>query len=92
MKKFLRLIYFLVLIITVLSAVYIMANKLGLNDSLDFGAGAYYYADMPGFEKWFEKDFYISQTPAWILILLFLTWGAFIYRLWLLLDKKLLKN
>ena len=27
--------------------VWIMLNRIGLSDSLDFGAGAYYYADIP---------------------------------------------
>ena len=30
---------------------YVMANGIGLVDSLDFGAGAYYYADIPEFDK-----------------------------------------
>ena len=32
---------------TVAASIYIMANGLGLQDSLDFGAGAYSYADIP---------------------------------------------
>ncbi|MDD7424481.1 MAG: hypothetical protein PUK31_05690 [Candidatus Methanomethylophilaceae archaeon] len=30
---------------------YVMANGIGLVDGLDFGAGAYYYADIPEFDK-----------------------------------------
>ncbi len=69
-------------------AAYIMINALGLDDSLDFGAGAYYYADMPGFEKWFDKNFYVSQVPAWLIMILFFAWGAVVYKFWLLIDSE----
>ena len=45
------------------SVLYIMFHHLGLIDSLDFGAGAYYYADIPGFEKYVDGSSYQSQTP-----------------------------
>ncbi len=67
---------------------YCMANHLGLVDSLDFGAGAYYYADIPEFMKYVNGDAYQSETPMWILIILFLGWGAMMYRLWSWLEKK----
>jgi len=68
---------------------YIMCNHLGLIDSLDFGAGAYYYADIPGFAELVNGSHYISRTPMAVLILLFLIWGYFMYRLWVWLEKKL---
>ena len=49
-----------VLVLTVIAAVYIMANGLGLIDSLDFGAGAYYYADIPQFAKYVDGSYYKS--------------------------------
>ena len=67
---------------------YIMVNHLGLIDSLDFGAGAYYYADIPGFERFVNGDAYTSQTPMWVLIVLFLVWGYIMYRFWIWADKK----
>lgn len=67
---------------------YIMKNHLGLIDSLDFGAGAYYYADIPEFTKYVNGTHYDSQTPMWVLILLFLVWGFLMYRLWVWLEKK----
>lgn len=42
------------------AAVYVMVNGLGLNNALYFGAGAFYYADVPGLEKCFIKTFYYS--------------------------------
>lgn len=68
---------------------YIMFNHLGLIDSLDFGAGAYYYADMPGFASLVNATHYVSKTPMWALIVLFLVWGYLMYRLWSWLEKKL---
>lgn len=69
--------------------VYIMVNHLGLIDGLDFGAGAYYYADIPQFAKYVNGEHYHSQTPMWVLIVLFLIWGYAMYRLWTWLEKKL---
>lgn len=70
-------------------AVYIMANSLGLTDKLDFGAGAYYYADIPEFTKFVNGDHFASQVPMWALIVLFLIWGAIMYRFWIWLEKRL---
>lgn len=72
----------------VVYGIYIMANHLGLAESLDFGAGAYYYADMPGFERLVNGSYYTSQTPMWVLIVLFLAWGFVMYRFWVWLDKR----
>lgn len=68
---------------------YCMVNHLGLIDGLDFGAGAYYYADIPEFNKFVNGDAYQSETPMWVLIALFLAWGAVMYRLWSWLEKRL---
>ena len=51
-KNLFSVVNYTVLVLTVIAAVYIMANGLGLIDSLDFGAGAYYYADIPQFAKY----------------------------------------
>lgn len=68
--------------------VYVMTNHLGLIDGLDFGAGAYYYADIPEFTRFVNGDAYQSGTPMWVLILLFLAWGGVMYRLWTWLERK----
>ena len=88
MHKYSKIIIGIISVITVLSAIYIMVNGLGLVDSLDFGAGAYYYADIPGFEKYVNGDAYSSSTPMWVLIVLFLLRGAIMYKAWVWLDKK----
>lgn len=70
------------------AAVYIMANGLGLVDGLDFGAGAYYYADIPNFASYVSGGHYDAQIPMWACIVLFLAWGALMYKLWCLMEKK----
>lgn len=76
-------------IILIGSVLYIMCNHLGLVDSLDFGAGAYYYADIPNFAKLVDGSHYTSETPMSVLIILFLIWGGLMYKLWTFLEKKL---
>ena len=76
--------------IILLLCAYIMFKGMGLVSGLDFGAGAYYYADIPDFEKYMETaDSAYAQGPsAWLCILLFLLWGWLMWRLWLFVDKK----
>ena len=77
--KIFKVATIIVVVATLIVALFIMARGLGLVDSLDFGAGAYYYADIPGFEKYVRNDAYDSNLPLWLAILLFLVWGAFVY-------------
>ncbi len=76
-----------IIIIVLALTGYVMINNMGLVDGLDFGAGAYYYADMPGFESIVNTDAYISPVPMWVLIVLFLAWGYLMYKLWCYIDK-----
>lgn len=73
---------------TLLIALYIMAKGLGLVDGLDFGAGAYYYADIPDFQKYVKEDAFQSRVPLWVHVVLFLIWGFLMYRLWVRIDRK----
>lgn len=82
-KIFKTIILILVLIITI----YCMVNHLGLIDDLDFGAGAYYYADIPEFTKYVNENVCQPTVPMSLLIILFLLWGNFIYKLWVWLEK-----
>ena len=70
------------------AAVYVMAHRIGLNPERDFGAGAYYYADIPEYEKVLDWDTYQAQLPFWVYVVLFLAWGFFIYRIWKRMDRK----
>ena len=76
-----------ILVPTLIMSAY-MARGLGLSDSLDFGAGAYFYADMPNFQQWTDVQHYQSPVPMWALIVLFLLWGAVMWRLWIYVDRK----
>ena len=69
-------------------ALYIMANQLGLSDELDFGAGAYFYADIPNYHEIDNGHLYTSKVPRWVHFVLFFVWGAFVYWLWTWIDKK----
>ncbi len=86
--KFWKVAAVAVMTAVVLVAVIIMARGAGLVPELDFGAGAYYYADIPGFEKIVRDDAYTSRLPLWLAIILFLAWGAFVYWLWTRIDRK----
>ena len=68
-------------------AVWIMARRLGLSPEYDFGAGAYYYADIPGYENLIRDDVYRTNVPLWVHIVLFIAWGWLMYRLWVWIDK-----
>lgn len=87
-RKFLKTIKIIAIAAIILLTIYCMANGLGLIDGLDFGAGAYYYADIPEFAKYVNGNYFISKVPMWIHIALFLIWGALMYRFWVWLDKK----
>ncbi len=71
---------------TLVVAIYIMANGLGLSDTLDFGAGAYYYADIPEFEK-YDSNLVGNNLSTALAIVLFLLWGALMYWLWTKIDR-----
>ena len=67
---------------TLLVALYIMLGRKGLQDSLDFGAGAYFYADIPEFEKYTSAVDLQGGLPFIVYVGLFLLWGALMYWLW----------
>ena len=86
-KKTGKVLTICVAVATLLVALYIMAHGLGLQDSLDFGAGAYYYADIPEFDKYTQSTHFAARLPFMVYVGLFLLWGAFMYWLWKKIDK-----
>lgn len=86
-KKAGKVLTIAVVAVTVLVALYIMVHGLGLQDSLDFGAGAYYYADIPEFDKYTESTHFAARLPYWVYVALFLAWGGLMYWLWKKIDK-----
>ena len=82
-----RVITILLIVVTLGLSVYIMWFHLGLNPDMDFGAGAYYYADIPNFEELISGDEYQAKLPYWVYVVLFLAWGYLMYRLWKWVDR-----
>jgi len=87
LKKLWKLFGIVFILAVIILAIYIMINGLGLVDGLDFGAGAYYYADIPQFAKYVNGEHFTSAFPMWVHIALFLLWGAAMYKLWTWIDK-----
>ena len=87
-RKLYKAVTILMIVAVLGCAVWIMAHRLGLSPEYDFGAGAYYYADIPGYENVVRDDSYHSDVPVWIHIVLFLAWGWLMYRLWVWIDNR----
>lgn len=87
-KKIGKIVTMTLAVVTLLVAVYIMAKGIGLQPELDFGAGAYYYADIPDFEQYTEKARFQARLPYGVYLALFLAWGALMYAAWKWIDKK----
>ena len=83
-----KVITVIMAVIIIVGAIYVMVNRLGLIEGYDFGAGAYYYADIPGYENLINEDSYKASVPVWVHIVLFLAWGWLMYRLWNWIDRK----
>ena len=71
----------------VLCAISIAAMRMGVVEGYDFGAGAYYYADIPEYEKIMNDDAYSTSVPVWLHMAIFLGWGFLMYRLWTWVDN-----
>lgn len=87
-KKIFNIATVITTVAVLICAAVICANQMGLAEEYDFGAGAYYYADIPGFEKLLNEDSFKSSLPIWIHIVLFLAWGWLMYRLWIWIDDR----
>lgn len=86
--KIIRTVTTIVAAAVLICSIVIVTLRLGLVEGYDFGAGAYYYADIPGFEKIMNDEAYKTSVPVWVHILLFLSWGWLMYRLWVWIDSR----
>ena len=90
-RKLTRIGTLAVALAAVAGAVFVMVRRIGLSDRFDFGAGAYYYADIPEFEGIVEPALEAGSAaapfPFWLAALLFLVWGALVYALWVRMDR-----
>ena len=86
--KIIRTVTAVVAVAVLICSIVIVTLRLGLVEGYDFGAGAYYYADIPEFEKIMNDEAYRTSVPMWVHILLFLGWGWLMYRLWVWMDSR----
>ena len=88
--KIFKVITIAVVVITLFLAGWIMANRLGLVEGYDFGAGAYYYADIPAeqFQQIEPQGDLQTSVPKWIYYVLFFAWGYLMWRLWVKIESK----
>ncbi len=93
-KMIFRVVTVLTAVAIVCIAVWIMTLQMGLDDQMEFGAGAYYYTDNPQLQEEVSraKHSFYSGIPTWIHIVLFLAWGWLMWRLWVWVDGKINKN
>ncbi len=87
-KRLYNTVTIIVAVATLAATVYIMVNRIGLVDELDFGAGAYYYADIPDFDKMTAGNKYVTAVPYWVHAVLFFAWGFLMYRFWVWVDSR----
>ena len=87
-KKIFKIVTVIMAVTVIVMAAYIMINRLGLVEGYDFGGGAYYYVDIPEFEKIVGQDAFEAKTPVWVHVVLFIAWGWLMWRLWLWIDRK----
>lgn len=74
--------------VVIVSDIVIMFTESGLSKKLDYGAGAYYYTDIPGFEQMFYTASYVSGNENIYLWILFVLWGVLMIGLFNLINKK----
>lgn len=86
-KKAYKILTIVVLATTVVIAIYIMLKGLGLADNLDFGAGAYFYADIPNYNEEIAPEDLKHNVPKWVFYVLFFAWGALMFWLWKRIDR-----
>ena len=87
-NKIISTVTAIVAVAVIVCSIIIATKGLGLVEGYDFGIGAYYYADIPGFEKIMNDDAYATKVPLWVHIALFLGWGYIVLRLWGWIEKK----
>lgn len=87
-KLIFKTVTIIMAVAVLVTAGYIMFNRLGLIDGYDFGVGAYYYVDIPGFDDIVDEDAYHTSVPLWVHLVLFVAWGWLMWRLWLWIDRK----
>ena len=93
-KVFFSVVTVLAAVAIVSIAVWIMVRQMGLNNEMEFGAGAYYYTDNPQLQEEASraKQSFNTGIPTWVHIVLFLAWGWLMWRLWVWVDGRINKK
>lgn len=86
--KILSIITVMTAVAVIICSIVIALKGLGIVEGYDFGVGAYYYADIPGFEKIINDEAYQTSVPPWVHYVLFFGWGWLIWRLWVWIEKR----
>ena len=86
--KILSIITVMTSVAVIICSIVIALKGLGIVEGYDFGVGAYYYADIPGFEKIINDEAYQTSVPSWVHYVLFFGWGWLIWRLWVWIEKR----
>ena len=92
LKIILKYLWYLFIFSIVVSVIIVMYKNMGLISKFDFGAGAYYYTDIPNFEKYINNSIFKTRFSIWFLTALFLIWGVFVYKLWCYIARKIEKD
>ena len=88
-KRFIyKVITLTVIVITFVLSIYIIINQLGIVDKYDFGAGAYYYTDIPDYDKIIKDGENVSSINKSIYYILFICWGWLMWKIWIWVDKR----
>ena len=77
----------IVMVAAVIAAAIVIGGHYGLLPGLDFGAGQYYYTDIPGWERYFSVEGIRDTHPRWLYYLLFAAWGYAMYQFWRWIDR-----
>lgn len=80
--KILCRICLVIFVIAIIFAIFLIKNQSGLIEGLDFGAGQYYYTDIPNWQNYFTGTKFFTNIPIWIYFLLFFAWGYLMYKIW----------
>ena len=85
--KVASIVVYSIMVAAVIAATIVICGHYGLLPGLDFGAGQYYYTDIPGWERYFSVDGIRDTCPRWLYYVLFAVWGYAMYRLWRWIDR-----
>ncbi len=85
----LTVVAIIIFVVASLGTAYCIYNGLGRVPGINFGPGQYYYTDIPNWKDYFLVDYYHTNIPTIVFIILFFAWGLFMYKVWTWLDTNI---